>query len=146
MKESQVVVCHTPLRAKVAEFRSKRVLIIGRPDCVAVARSYGFSRAVGPGRIHAEHPHIYPLQKPSDDEIRQALLSKEPIGEHPPNLPTSLFGCRRASCSSVFQGRMLRAPEGTRLFRNTPAASGFFLETLRRPEKQASSTYSRCFY
>jgi hypothetical protein len=90
-----VVVCHTPLRAKVAEFRSKRVLIIGRPECVAVARSYGFSKAVGPGRIHAEHPHIYPLEKPSEEEIRQALLSKEPIGKKLLN-PPSLFRSREA--------------------------------------------------
>jgi ribonucleotide monophosphatase NagD (HAD superfamily) len=82
--ESQVVVCHTPLRAKAAEFQSKRVLIIGRPQCVDVARSYGFTKAVGPGRIHAEHPHIFPSEEEiaSEEEIRQAQLSQEPIGAY----------------------------------------------------------------
>ena len=58
---SQVIVCHTPLKILTPEFSSKRVLIIGRKECLDVAKAYGYSKAINTDILHIENPTIYPL-------------------------------------------------------------------------------------
>lgn len=60
---SQVVLSHTPLKGLQDKYANSRVLVIGgHPQCLEVAKSYGFTKAVTIHDIHAEERHIYPLR------------------------------------------------------------------------------------
>ena len=62
---SQILLSHTPFKKYAKKYAEKRVLVLGRePECVEVAKMYGFKRAVSVRSIHGEFEDIYPMRKP----------------------------------------------------------------------------------
>lgn len=61
----QIVLCHTPIKSLSPAYSQSKVLIIGKPSCVDVAKSYGFHQAIGLNCVHSEHPHIFPGRVPN---------------------------------------------------------------------------------
>lgn len=65
--ETRVLLSHTPFRALAERFRDERVLIVGGPQCLAVAEEYGFDvlggKALSPQQIAAGTDGIYPFRR-----------------------------------------------------------------------------------
>lgn len=62
IREDQVILSHTPWKDLVPLYRRKRVLIVGTPASMDVARAYGFENLVSPECCHRKMPDIYPVK------------------------------------------------------------------------------------
>jgi HAD superfamily hydrolase (TIGR01456 family) len=61
LEEDQVILSHTPLKDRCAEYADKRVLVLGCRDVVGVARSYGLRRVLTVRQLCEEDPTRYPF-------------------------------------------------------------------------------------
>ena len=61
----QVILSHTPFKVIAAQHKNERVLVLGKEECMKVAASYGFTKAVSARQLHEEFPTMYPLRKPN---------------------------------------------------------------------------------
>ena len=59
----QVLLCHTPFRSLVSKYEKSRILVIGRDECISVAKNYGFQDVVNPGNIFLQKPNMLPVRK-----------------------------------------------------------------------------------
>jgi HAD superfamily hydrolase (TIGR01456 family) len=65
---SQVILCHSPFQDLVEDYHDSPVLILGKPDCLEVARSYGFTNPIGSHEYYDRCPGILPV-KPHSSHI-----------------------------------------------------------------------------
>lgn len=63
ISDKQVIVCHTPFRRLAGQFGSQNVLLIGRNECLDVAKAYGFNRVQTPNMLLHRTPHLLPTRK-----------------------------------------------------------------------------------
>lgn len=61
VSSDQIVMCHTPWKELAPMYANSRVYISGHRRCIDIAKSYGFSKAVGMDTILSEHKDIHPL-------------------------------------------------------------------------------------
>lgn len=87
--ESQVILSHTPLKRLVSQYTG-RVLILGKKECVDVAKSYGFTGAVDVDKIASENPFISHMvapqpsssKTPTDntlESVEAAMIFHDPV-------------------------------------------------------------------
>lgn len=65
---SQIILAHTPFIHFSTDYKDKRVLVLGKPNCLEVMKNYGFSDVVSAACLHAELPELYPMR----DSIKQS--------------------------------------------------------------------------
>ena len=63
IKESQVLLAHTPFKDLALKYKNKRLMVLGCKQELEVAREYGFNRVVSPQEYHAQHPDMYPFRE-----------------------------------------------------------------------------------
>ena len=76
ISREQVVVCHTPMQKLVGRYRNDKVLVLGKPSCLDVAKAYGFINPVSINCLHKQYPHIYPCKQPVDSSRQGSTSSK----------------------------------------------------------------------
>jgi HAD superfamily hydrolase (TIGR01456 family) len=85
----QVILSHTPLRAEVARFADRRILVLGCREVVDVARSYGATRPVTVNDLCHDAPARYPFLTWEHRPLPPPALADEPIAAvfclHDPN-------------------------------------------------------------
>ena len=59
----QFILAHTPFKQYSNLHGNKRVLVIGKTDCLEVARSYGFNNVTNPSTLLHEDSDIFPCLK-----------------------------------------------------------------------------------
>ena len=52
--EEQIILSHTPFKYVAAGYKDDRVLVLGKEECLQVAASYGFTKAVSAKQLHEE--------------------------------------------------------------------------------------------
>ena len=60
----QMLLAHTPLRTIVPEYADTNVLLLGQPECLDIARGYGFQHVFHARALHAFRPSLCPQIKP----------------------------------------------------------------------------------
>ena len=83
----QVILSHTPFREIAAQHKNDRVLVLGKEDCLKVAASYGFTKAVSAKQLHEESPTLYPLRRPGNaptsthagEPVRAVMIFHDPV-------------------------------------------------------------------
>jgi HAD superfamily hydrolase (TIGR01456 family) len=63
INENQIILSHTPWKRLVPEYKDKKILVIGCPASLDVAKAYGFTKVVSPECFHRRNPDIYPVKK-----------------------------------------------------------------------------------
>jgi HAD superfamily hydrolase (TIGR01456 family) len=76
IREDQVIICSTPLKAKAHDFAHKRVLVLGCRDVVGVARSYGFQEIVTPRMLAEDDPSRYPFTAWEHHSLAESLFDR----------------------------------------------------------------------
>lgn len=71
----QILLAHTPLRSIVPEFGNKNILLLGKPQCLDIARNYGFKHVFNAHALHANRPSLYPQVKPQGGHLGVELSS-----------------------------------------------------------------------
>ncbi len=59
----QVLQCHTPYQSLVSKYGNSPILVLGKPSCLEVARSYGFQKIYDSQFIFENSPGILPTRK-----------------------------------------------------------------------------------
>jgi HAD superfamily hydrolase (TIGR01456 family) len=77
IQTDQVVLSHSPMKRLVEKYRTKPVLIVGGRECKAVARSYGFEKAVLSADVHDWNPKIWPFRESALSLPSTLNLAKE---------------------------------------------------------------------
>lgn len=102
VRDDQVVLSHTPMRALCAPLAQQRVLVLGCRDSLAVARHYGLQRAVSAMDMLRDTPALYPfidvtarVPLPDRDEPFAAVMVL-----HDPNS----WGLELQVCMDVLRG------------------------------------------
>ena len=54
ISEDQVILSHTPFKEIASAYKNDRVLVLGKEECLQVAASYGFTKAVSARQLHEE--------------------------------------------------------------------------------------------
>ena len=83
----QVILSHTPFREMAAQHKHDRVLVLGKEECLRVAASYGFTKAVSAKQLHEESPTLYPLRRPrsaptsahAGEPVRAVMIFHDPV-------------------------------------------------------------------
>jgi HAD superfamily hydrolase (TIGR01450 family) len=82
VSERQVLLSHTPFRARLAQrFANAPVLVAGRGDVGAVARSYGFRAVVTTRELALADPRALPFRRPADFGEEAAGGAASGVGE-----------------------------------------------------------------
>ncbi|KPI86499.1 hypothetical protein ABL78_4439 [Leptomonas seymouri] len=79
VQPTQVLLAHSPMRLLVPEFREQRVVVVGAPHCAAIAREYGFRRAMSIQQFQCEHPETVPFKRWG--ELKRAPAGSVPFPE-----------------------------------------------------------------
>jgi HAD superfamily hydrolase (TIGR01456 family) len=92
VSSDQIILCHTPFRALASQFCDKPVLIVGRDECVNVAKHYGFTQVITPNDLFASCQDVLPVRKGKlhhnedhknhhelRDSIEAALIFHDPV-------------------------------------------------------------------
>ena len=58
IRPSQMVLCHSPLKNLVSEYKDKLVLIAGGRRCIEVAKMYGYMNIIGVEEYAALNPKL----------------------------------------------------------------------------------------
>ncbi len=90
----QVILCHTPFKSLVSQYESCPVLVVGRDECVDVAKHYGFNHVVTPKDLFNSCKNVLPTKKTAHcisenedhgthyhlrDSIEIALIFHDPV-------------------------------------------------------------------
>lgn len=59
----QIILCHTPFQALVEQYKEAPILILGKDECIEVAKSYGFQQVYTTSMVHEMLPHAVPTRK-----------------------------------------------------------------------------------
>jgi len=103
--ESQVVLAHTPLREVAAEYKDKRVLVLGGSKTMEVAKHYGFQFANSVHEIVCHSPSTYPLRDfpqprapllAAEDDFAAVIIMYDPV-DWAPDLQVALDVIRGGS-------------------------------------------------
>lgn len=60
----QIIACHTPYQNLVPIYQEEYVLVIGKKECINIAKSYGFKKVVSCESLHYSLPRIMPIRSP----------------------------------------------------------------------------------
>ncbi len=118
VEERQVVLAHTPLQDAAAQYKDKRVLVLGGSKTMEVAHHYGFKYANSVHDIVCHSPSTYPLRpwpKPqgplpaADQDFAAVIIMYDPV-DWAPDLQVALdvirggspHGTGPAQCVPVF--------------------------------------------
>lgn len=83
----QVILSHTPFKVIASQHKNERVLVLGKEECLKVAASYGFTKAVSAKQLHEESPTMYPLRRPNvppssshaHERVKAVMIFHDPV-------------------------------------------------------------------
>ncbi|ETO22790.1 hypothetical protein RFI_14402 [Reticulomyxa filosa] len=85
LRESQVILAHTPLRQRVEQLKDRLVLVAGNKDVHHVAHHYGLKRVINASEVIGAHPSIYPFSSQHKLSPQHRSL-KEITSYHPSDI------------------------------------------------------------
>ena len=77
ISSEQMVLSHTPFKEMAHLYHDTNVLIVGGYDCLSVAQSYGFKKAIHVSDYHRKYPFVYSIFPPRDFTKEDFIRMKE---------------------------------------------------------------------
>ncbi|KAL9642752.1 hypothetical protein ABK040_009829 [Willaertia magna] len=71
IEPNQMILSHTPFQDLVPQYINSNVLIVGGYDCLKVAKSYGFNRAIHVSDYHYKYPFLFTIFPPTEMDRKE---------------------------------------------------------------------------